>query len=751
MRTPLVNIAFLSVISLIESIQVFVLVLWLSSLVPHASPLVLQIFPERAALAGPGQYGFWAAVFAGLCLIVQAGTLGMARGKLHDAGLLRRWGLFVVVEAVVTFLLLDAVFTMTVYNGRPQLATYAFYAVLGLAVANKIAWPEVKRTIQGLHATLVEPANAPVLNRVFTGLCAVIVFLLVFIPNPEAALARLFIGEQFHHWDSSVTGPIWAYAKGCVLNIDIISRYGTGLPVFLTYLTKVLGGVSYLNIMKAMIWMGVVYYLLCFFFLRAWFGNLLVAVATVLVAIRVQMFHTGAYPLTFHYPSGTPLRFFFDVFFMAAVLRHLRTGQAAFLWAAATVCGIAMFHLTAEGLYLTLAFYFYLVAQLVTPHARRQIVRNLPALIGYFLWPVIVFAGLLYWIEGSYIFGAEYWKNLGEFMNFFLSGFGVNPITQSLKSHLFLQSLMGFLFPPLYVFTLLVTSSLWFFRKSDHEDILAAVMCVYGLGLYHYYVTLSMWTSYYMNGLPFVFVCGWWINWWVRRLSVETGRRVLTAVVGLSVWALLTNHNFISYPNALNFSRNPMVDPLVAQPLPNNKPYFNHLFYEYPDAYKLPVNSLGESQEHFKFESDFKTDKELIAYFRQETDFSQDVGLIKRLTSPSDRVPILSSFEIMMLMQADRKPFFYYLPIINSRPLWMKNFVVTGMYTTDHLKKTISQIDDAKPAYIFMERILLTPQVPQAYFFDSPGLFELLNHIFNAYEPAEYGKYLVALKRKKSL
>jgi hypothetical protein len=290
--------------------------------------------------------------------------------------------------------------------------------------------------------------------------------------------------------------------------------------------------------------------------------------------------------------------------------------------------------------------------------------------------------------------------------------------------------------------------SLWFLKRTDYEDILTATLCVYGLGLYHYYVTLSMWTSYYMNGLPFIFVCGWWGNVWVRRLSLENRRRALTAIVGLSAWALLTNHNFISYPNALNFSRNPMVDPLVAQPLPNNKPYFNHLFYEYPDAYKLPTNSLGETQEHFKFESDFKSDQELIAYFRRETDFSKDISLITRLTAPSDKVPILSSFEIMMLMQANRKPFFYYLPIINSRPLWMRNFVVTGMYTVDHLKKTISQLEEAKPPYIFMERILLTPNVPQAYFYDSPGLFELLNYISERYEPAENGQYLVALKRK---
>ena len=59
-------------------------------------------------------------------------------------------------------------------------------------------------------------------------------------------------------------------------------------------------------------------------------------------------------------------------------------------------------------------------------------------------------------------------------------------------------------------------------------------------------------------------VGGWWADRFAARLNHNTRPRVLGWILGLSVWALLTNHNFISYPNLINFSRNPMVDPLVA-------------------------------------------------------------------------------------------------------------------------------------------------------------------------------------------
>ena len=48
--------------------------------------------------------------------------------------------------------------------------------------------------------------------------------------------------------------------------------------------------------------------------------------------------------------------------------------------------------------------------------------------------------------------------------------------------------------------------------------------------------------------------------------------------------------------------------------------------------------------------------------------FTKDAQLIASLTAHSDEVPLISGFETEMLMQANRKPFFYYFPLFISRP-----------------------------------------------------------------------------------
>ena len=99
-------------------------------------------------------------------------------------------------------------------------------------------------------------------------------------------------------------------------------------------------------------------------------------------------------------------------------------------------------------------------------------------------------------------------------------------------------------------------------------------------------------------------------------------------------------------------------------------------------------------------------------------------------------------------MQADRKPFFYYFPMIDSRQMRMRDFPLTSLWTAGRLKVNLRQLEEQKPPYVFMERIFLNRPVPQAYLYDSPGLMDVLNYINDGYEPVAYGRYLVAMKRK---
>lgn len=742
----------LSAASVLISIQLVMVLLWLSRYFPNVPDAAAFTFPEAAARAGHTGASFWVVIFSLAGIAVHGFCVVLMRARLGDQGMIRGLKSFLLIESILTALLLSAFFKVIVYDDRPILATWIFWALTALTALNKIFWPEIKTIFVKSDALIRRLAKAKYFPPIFAAVFAAFTALLIYVPNPEGALARIFIGEQFHHWDSFVMGPGMAYSTGSVLNVEVVSRYGLGMPIIVSHLTKIFGGFTHLNVLIVLIAVCIAYYVLWYLLLSRWLGVFIAAIV-ILVAVRTQMFHTGTYPFVFTYPSATPMRFCFDILFMASVFGHLVSHRRIFLLGAGLFAGAGIFHLTAEGLYLTAALYFYLLAHVLTPHYRRYVcssAKDIVFIVGCFVMPVVVAAGLFYAAQGTHMFRAEFWKNMTDFAMFFLSGFGTNPIYQSLQSRLYLQSLMGFVMPLGYVFSLVLLTSLWCLRKLTYRDIFAAVLCVYGLGLYHYYISLSMWTSYYMIGLPFWFVMGYWLKTLTSRLPARQAYNTKLVLFTCAFLALMTNHNFLSYPNALNVSRNPLVDPLVAQPLPNRMPYFNHLFYQYPDAYKMPLNSVGETDEQLKMEPDFRTDSQLVEYFRQEFDFDEDAKLIQNLTPSKSRVALVSSFEIKILMQADRQPFFYVFPLVNSRPMRMRNFVVTHLYTVDHLKRTLAQLEDNKPEYVFMERIFLNRTIPQAYIYDSPGLLDVLNYINDGYEPVSYGKYLVAMKRKAS-
>lgn len=743
--------ALLSAFSIVESLQLLVILAWIAGFIHFPLTLAKAVFPERMNLVGHGDWAWWVVVFALITAGIQAAAVYFFKKHRNPEGLIRSLVPFLIVEACLLLLILDTLFKITVYDDRTQLARIFYYILMAALVLNKVFWFEIEVYAKKIYAYTVGLSRSVNLMRVLSGLFVLFIFLLIYTPNPEGVVARIFMGEQFHHWDSFVMGPGWAYASGSILNVEVVSRYGLGMPIIVSQLTKIFGGFSHLNVFLVLMWVGLTYYILWYLLLRRWFNSALVAAIVILVCIRTQMFHTGTYPFVFTYPSATPMRFCFDIFFMAAIYFHLRTHRNIFLWIAGAMAGVGMFHLTAEGLYLTAALYFYIAAHILMPAYRSYIYtskKDIRNVIGYFLTAPIVAAVLFYSAQGRWLWTKEFWNNMSDFIMFFVSGFGTNPIYQSLQSHLYLQSLMGFVIPLVYVFSLILIAGLWYLRKIEYEGLFGAVLCVYGLGLFHYYISLSMWTSYYMIGLPFWFVMGYWFKKFVDGFSPRVGTNIKMAAFACAFLALATNHSYIAYPNALNLSRNPIVDPLVAQQLPNRMPYFNHLFYQYPDAYKMPLNSLGEVDEGLRMEPSFHTDVELVDYYHREFNFEDDVKLIQGLTLPHSRVALISSFEIKMLMQADRQPFFYVFPLVNSRPMRMRNFVVTHLYTVDHLKKTLLQLEEQKPEYIFMERIFLNRSVPQAYLYDSPGLMEVLNYANDLYEPSAYGKYLVAMKRK---
>jgi hypothetical protein len=726
--------------------QVWMVLVALSGLVPPTNALSAVVWPEWQYVVRPERDALLFHCFVFLALMAQAAGIWSYRRKIIQPSFVRGVLPYFTAELLWTALMLCASFNIIVYDQRPWLAKGVFVALALGAMLSKIFWPEFKIWgEQFISKMLAWPFGVKANILAGAGLV-----LLLYVPDAKAVLARMFLGDQLHHFDTSYMAPAWAFTHGCVLNVDVMTEYGVGIPILMAWFARFMGGLDYTHAFMFLLWGTILYFVLCYVFLRLWLRSLGIAVAGTLLAIKFQMFHFGISPFVFTLPSATVIRYFWDIFFFLFLLGHLRSLRKRYLFAAAVCCGAQIFCMTTCGYCLTIAFMAYIASFLIVGELRKLVCKNILDYVGFISFIAVIPASLFFFLgltQGHYLWTREFWFNMQEFNNYFLSGFGLMPMYETIQNKEVLAGFMGFFIPVVYLGTFLVTAGLVYWGKTQRDDLMAAILSLYGMAIYHYYIGRSAPTSYYVVCIPYVFILGFWINKWIANKAQQPRRSVLLCLLAAVLYALLTNHNYLAYPNMLNVSRNPIVDPMVVNPLPDGHSYFNQNVSKVTDADRVAVNSLGEKDEGIKFEKDFKTDADLKKYFDEEFDFSQDARLIASLTKPTEAVALLSGFEIRMLMQADRKQFFYYSPILVARPMRMRSFPISAMYTFDHAKRTLKQLEDARPEYLFMEKIFLEAQGFKN--FKDASLVMVLNYIFEHYAPDKEGRYLVAMKRKE--
>ncbi len=738
-------VALFSLITFCITVQVWLVLIALSAVIGQANALSTVVWPEWQYFIRPERDALLYHCFVGLALSAQAIGIWLVRHKLNQPSFVKLVMPFLATELVWTALMLNASFKMIVYQDRPWLARDAFIFLSAGALLSKIFWQEAQGLAKRFYQKML---SWPYVFKADVLVCVGLMVLL-YVPDSKVVLARMFFGDHFHHFDSFLA-PAWAYSKGAVLNVDIMTEYGIGIPGMMSWFAKLTGGFSYTHIFW--FWMGgtIVYFILCFVFLRRWLGSFALALIGILLAIKFQMFHFTAAPFIFTFPSSTVVRYFWDIIFFLLLLGHLRTLRKRYLFVAAICCGVQIFWMTTCGYCLTIVFIAYEAAFMVLGHLRSLVCKKNMDVI-WFCMPAAVVplttGFLLGLTQGGHLWTHEFWNNMQEFNNYFLSGFGLMPIYENIQNKEILLGFMGFFIPLVYMGTFLVTAGFLYWNKTQRDDLVAVIISLYGLLMYHYFMGRSGVDGYYTVSIPYVFILCFWVQRGLMFIKQDTRRLVLLSLAAVIVYALITNHTYLAYPNLLNVSRNPIVDPLLVQPLGDGRSYFNASVSKVTEDQKLPKNSLGERDEGIKHEKDFKTDADLKKYYDQESDFSRDAALIAALTKPSDAVALLSSFEIKILMQADRRQFFYYSPILIARPMRMRTFPNSAMFSSGHAQRTINQLREAKPQYIFMEKIFL--QAPGTKNFKDASLAAVLNYIFENYTPDVQGEYLVAFKRKQ--
>jgi len=657
---------------------------------------------------------------------------------------LNHW--FLVFEAVVSFLMVSALFKILVYFDSPHLAQWSLWALIIIAVLTKIFYPELRKLITDLYQWAISRAWGPYANAWWVAL----IVLMIYMPDLERVAAMIFMGEYFHHLDAFIMSVGLASLHGQLPSVDVFSEYGIGLPVIFAKIIKAGGSFDYVPAFRVMMWFVIIYFILTYYFVKYWFKSAWMAGVVFLLVFRLQMFHFGVSPLIWSVASASPIRFGFDILWMFALLQHIRSGQSRWLIAAGIYSGFALYYMTSSGLCVMATFYAYLFALIILPSFRRQWIDDHSKRISYALslvLPIISAAVFLAMTLGGHLFQKEFWHQLVDYMVIF-SHAGAMPMFESLKYRHFWAFLMSMVMPLTYLATLLYIGVGLYLEKIPKERIFTALLCIYGLANYQYYVVRSAITSYYVNALPFVLIVAFWFFHGLESLPVRWQKRLKAAAVVLSFYALLTNQNYLAYPNLLNFSRNPMTDNLVIQRFPDRQGYFNNMFKNTKEQDKLPVNDLGTTHEDIRTENDFKSDKELVAYYQGQFDFKEDAALIKKWTKEEERVALISSFETKILIQANRAPFFYHFPLLTSRPMTFRVWPGDAARIPSYESDTINELQDRRPTYVFMEKIFMQDSLPVSYQDNNSRVLDIIAYVKAHYQVFEQGKYLIALKRR---
>ena len=628
-----------------------------------------------------------------------------------------------------------------------------FYVTLSISVLVKVFAPEVLKTLRCVHARIADPR--PFLNSstYLTAGGMVLLALIIWVPDVEGAVARMFFGEHFHHMDWLLMTAGWAHLSGNILGVDTISRYGLGAPIIVSELTRhLLGRFDYTNALLAMMTISVIYYWIWFYALRLVLKDTAWALIAIFVGLRLHFFNIETFPFIFTYPQDTPLRFFFDSVFFLMVILHIQGGRRVFLYLASAVAGFYVFCITGEGAYTLATFYVFLVLRELYARMnsgtviKRLAIKDAVLLV---LVPWCVLLPCLWWEAGAHLFTPVFWSNMFEFIRFYQAGNQTALMINNLVQPYVMQAAVAFILPVLYLFVLLLFLGKGMQRSLKADGLVMATACVFLLISFQYHATLANnMPSYLRNGVVIAMLSVYGLQKACQPLDFYR-QRLCKLAAGVAVMVMLvTTHQFLLHPNIFNLSRNPMTHPVVSQVPEGRKSYFSHLFISYPDAFKLPVNGLGQKEEMLVTENDFADDNQLKQFYRQESNYALDASLIQSLTAADQKVPVVSSFENLILMQANRRPFFYTYFMVNSQPRRMRKFPVTILFTKANLQREIDRIEDQKPPYIFVERTYLVSPIPQAYLYDNEDLIDLLSYIFSRYQPYKAGEFLVALKRR---
>jgi hypothetical protein len=386
---------------------------------------------------------------------------------------------------------------------------------------------------------------------------AVLVNVILFVPDAARLAGKIYEAERFHHWDFFVMGPALQFRHGRALGTEGYAQYGLGFPLLAEGVSRIFP-LRYDNLLRLGISLGCVYFIGLAILLRLILRNRLWAMIGLVLALELQTF-TGVGPMPaatlWMCPSSTVLRYFFDIWFFLALWLHLHSGQVRWAIASGIALGFALTWVLDTGVYLAVVAILYSVIGLLkagqhSPRGRNRAIATPLAILGAAA-PI----ALAVWYRASRgSLGPEFFGGILEAVRNYPGGIGCLPFA-SLGDEYTLRFMIvsgTYLFAIARLLLKLVNR-----EEPGRLDVFNACLGAYGLALLLLFVQRTHPCNLSHGIVPFAILAsqgGLATVRWTSRWTLNPQRAVLivsSATLVLVGAVLATNPNLRTYPGLI--------------------------------------------------------------------------------------------------------------------------------------------------------------------------------------------------------
>lgn len=263
----------------------------------------------------------------------------------------------------------------------------------------------------------------------FDIIVAILLCMVIYVPQWRNLAGQFFLHDGFQHWDFFTMGPTLAFHHGKALVTEAYTEHGVGRPILFSALSGLIP-ITYGRFIQVAVIYGCIYFIGVYAFLRLALGRGVWAVAGVMLALSLQLFHgLSVDEVLWNFPSSTVVRSAMDVWFFIALLLHLRSHRAAWTAVAGAFVGLAILFQTDTGIYLAIVFAAYWVFALgIAGQPQPSVIRRLRSAVNSFVVTALVLlAGLAVASRGT-LWRRDFWAGWLEPLLSHSGGMAMLPV-----------------------------------------------------------------------------------------------------------------------------------------------------------------------------------------------------------------------------------------------------------------------------------------------------------------------------------